>query len=258
LRQHQADATKMMRILGWAIRLMPFYRLEPHLPQPKGIDLGMGTPPPPTHSTTPTVAPGGVRPAQVPTQRLTDLRPGQELSGQVVKLAPMGAFVDIGVGRDGLVHVSKLREGFVHKAEDVVSVGDTVTVWVEQVELERSRISLTMIDPAGAVPDEVEEPPDFPKPPKPPPEPRPPALQVTSPEQAQPGAWVMGKVTRIESNRILVDIGLADPASLAFAQLEGQPTDPDAVAEQLPAGTEIEARVLRINPKGRIQLALKA
>lgn len=58
-----------------------------------------------------------------------------------------GAFVDIGVKQDGLVHLSKLSQRFVKHPKDVVAVGDIVTVWVEKVELAKGRISLTMLPP---------------------------------------------------------------------------------------------------------------
>ena len=60
-----------------------------------------------------------------------------------------GAFVDIGVKQDGLVHISKLSRRFVKQPKDVVAVGDVVTVWVEQVDEQKGRISLTMLNPTG-------------------------------------------------------------------------------------------------------------
>ena len=56
-----------------------------------------------------------------------------------------GAFVDIGVKQDGLVHISKLSKKYVKHPTDVVSVGDVVTVWVEAVDVKKGRISLTMV-----------------------------------------------------------------------------------------------------------------
>lgn len=76
---------------------------------------------------------------------LDDLKQGMELEGTVRNVVDFGAFVDIGVGQDGLVHISKLAKKFVKHPMDVVAVGDVVTVWVEDVEVERGRISLTMI-----------------------------------------------------------------------------------------------------------------
>uniref|UniRef100_UPI003F84C36B S1 RNA-binding domain-containing protein n=1 Tax=Enterococcus innesii TaxID=2839759 RepID=UPI003F84C36B len=81
---------------------------------------------------------------------MEDLKPGMELKGTVRNVIDFGAFVDIGVKQDGLVHLSKLSRSFVKHPEDVVSVGDVVTVWIEQVDVKKGRISLTMVDPGNA------------------------------------------------------------------------------------------------------------
>lgn len=76
---------------------------------------------------------------------MEDLEQGMELEGTVRNVVDFGAFVDIGVGQDGLVHISKLASRFVKHPMDVVSVGDVVTVWVDDVDVKRNRIALTMI-----------------------------------------------------------------------------------------------------------------
>ena len=76
---------------------------------------------------------------------LADLAPGMELAGTVRNVVDFGAFVDIGVKQDGLVHVSKMADRFVRHPSEVVTVGDTVTVWVTAVDQQRGRISLTMV-----------------------------------------------------------------------------------------------------------------
>lgn len=76
---------------------------------------------------------------------MEDLQPGMELQGTVRNVIDFGAFVDIGVKQDGLVHISKLSKKFVKHPTDVVSVGDVVTVWVEGVDVKKGRISLTMV-----------------------------------------------------------------------------------------------------------------
>ncbi|ROY74147.1 RNA-binding transcriptional accessory protein [Enterococcus gallinarum] len=78
---------------------------------------------------------------------MEDLKPGMELMGTVRNVIDFGAFVDIGVKQDGLVHLSKLSRNFVKHPKDVVAVGDIVTVWIEQVDTTKGRISLTMVDP---------------------------------------------------------------------------------------------------------------
>ena len=77
---------------------------------------------------------------------MEDLEPGMELRGTVRNVVDFGAFVDVGVHQDGLVHISKMARGFVKHPTDVVSVGDTVRVWVEKVDLQRKKISLTMVE----------------------------------------------------------------------------------------------------------------
>lgn len=76
---------------------------------------------------------------------MEDLKPGMELEGAVRNVVDFGAFVDVGVEQDGLVHISKMSQSFVDHPSDVVQVGDNVTVWVEDVDEKRERISLTMI-----------------------------------------------------------------------------------------------------------------
>ena len=81
---------------------------------------------------------------------MDDLTEGMELKGTVRNVTDFGAFVDIGVHRDGLVHISQLSGRRVRHPSEVVSVGDVVTVWVLSVEKDKNRISLTMRKPAGA------------------------------------------------------------------------------------------------------------
>ncbi len=83
---------------------------------------------------------------------IADLQPGMTLEGTVSNVAQFGAFVDLGVHQDGLVHVSQLSHKFVNDAREVVKTGDIVKVKVLEVDLARKRISLTMkldTKPAG-------------------------------------------------------------------------------------------------------------
>jgi protein Tex len=77
--------------------------------------------------------------------KLEDLTEGMELQGTVRNVVDFGAFVDVGVKQDGLVHISKLKQGYVKHPLDVVSVGDVVTVWVDSVDVKKGRVALTMI-----------------------------------------------------------------------------------------------------------------
>jgi uncharacterized protein len=77
---------------------------------------------------------------------LKDLKPDMVLDGTVRNVTDFGAFVDIGVHQDGLVHISRLADRFIRHPSEVVKVGDIVKVKVLEVDLKRSRISLTMRD----------------------------------------------------------------------------------------------------------------
>ena len=77
-------------------------------------------------------------------EKISDLKPGMVLEGVVSNVANFGAFVDIGVHQDGLVHISMLADSFVKDPRDVVKAGDIVKVKVLEVDIPRQRISLTM------------------------------------------------------------------------------------------------------------------
>ncbi|MDQ0511779.1 Tex family protein [Ancylobacter amanitiformis] len=81
---------------------------------------------------------------------MKDLTPGMELEGTVTNVAAFGAFVDIGVHQDGLVHVSQLADRFIKDAHEVVKVGDVVKVRVLEIDIKRKRISLSMRKDAAA------------------------------------------------------------------------------------------------------------
>ncbi len=77
---------------------------------------------------------------------MEDLKPGMELKGTVRNVTDFGAFVDIGVHRDGLIHISQFTRRVKHPSE-MVKVGDVVTVWVQEADIKKNRISLTMRKP---------------------------------------------------------------------------------------------------------------
>ncbi|MFH4918844.1 Tex family protein [Staphylococcus cohnii] len=80
---------------------------------------------------------------------IEDLSKDMKLSGTVRNVVDFGAFVDIGVKQDGLVHISKLSKKFVKNPMEVVSVGDIVDVWILDIDDKKGKVSLTMIDPYG-------------------------------------------------------------------------------------------------------------
>lgn len=99
--------------------------------------------------------------------KLEDVKPGMELTGTVLNVVPFGAFVDIGVKESGLVHISQMANRYIKSPYEVVTVGDTVTVWVMEVKAGDKKISLSMIPPGQ------ERQAHPPEPPPPRPQPRP-------------------------------------------------------------------------------------
>lgn len=83
--------------------------------------------------------------------KIEDLKVGMELQGTVRNVVDFGAFIDIGVKQDGLVHISKLSNRFVKHPLDIVSVGDVVTVWVDEVDVHKQRVALTMLQPKDQI-----------------------------------------------------------------------------------------------------------
>lgn len=78
---------------------------------------------------------------------MKDLKPGMELRGTVRNVVDFGVFVDIGVHQDGLVHISQITDRFIKHPSELLKVGDIVTVWVKEVDINKKRISLTMKNP---------------------------------------------------------------------------------------------------------------
>ena len=78
---------------------------------------------------------------------MQDLKQGMKLPGIVTNITAFGAFVDIGVHQDGLVHISQISSRFIRHPSEVLKVGDVVTVWVLSVDLQKKRIALTMKQP---------------------------------------------------------------------------------------------------------------
>ncbi|WP_242223288.1 Tex family protein [Bacillus cereus group sp. BfR-BA-01380] len=81
--------------------------------------------------------------------RLEDLKRGMELEGTVRNVVDFGAFVDIGVKQDGLVHISKISKRFVKHPLDIVSVGQIVKVWVDEIDMKKGRVALSMLPIEG-------------------------------------------------------------------------------------------------------------
>lgn len=117
------DPGKMSLILGWAVRLMRYYLVSPEHIKPLREVVKSSS-----------------------AKRLSDLKPGMVLDGVVKEIRPYGAFVDIGVGRNGLLHISEIAHGYVKEVTDIVNIGDAVKVKVIGVNPKGNRINLSMKD----------------------------------------------------------------------------------------------------------------
>lgn len=156
------------------------------------------------------------------------LKRGQSLSGTVKNIAQFGAFIDIGLPQDGLVHISELARKKVEKVEDVVNVGQEVDVWVKKVDKKRGRISLTMIKPISLRLRDIEE-----------------------------DAELEGTVTRLEPYGAFVEIGSERDGLVHISQVTHDyikhPED------ALTVGDKVQVKVLKVNRKKRqVDLSIKA
>jgi uncharacterized protein len=121
---------------------------------------------------------------------LEDLKPGMELKGEILNVVDFGAFVDVGLKDSGLIHISQMANRFIKSPYDVVNVGDVVSVWVNSVDPDRRRVSLSMIPPGQERtfdrPPEMQRPPMQPRPDRPPPPQRPPMDRPPQQRQDRP------------------------------------------------------------------------
>jgi ribosomal protein S1 len=156
-----------------------------------------------------------------------DLKVGMELRGKVKNIELYGAFVDIGTGQDALLHISQLGKANVRNVEDVVKVGDEVTVYVLKVDAGTQRIALSLVKPPSNPMD---------------------ALEV--------GQVVTGKVSRIEKFGVFVDIGAEKPGMVHVSELsDNYVKSPSDVVK---IGDEVQARIIKIDRKKRqIDLSMK-
>jgi transcriptional accessory protein Tex/SPT6 len=157
-----------------------------------------------------------------------NLQIGQRLTGKVKNLAEFGAFVDIGIAQDGLVHISELAKQKVEKVTDVVSQGQEIEVWVKKVDTKRGRISLTMIKPIAMKLKDIDE-----------------------------EAELEGTITRLESYGAFVDIGTDRDGLVHISQITyDYIKHPEDV---LSVGQKVNVKVLKVNRKKRqVDLSIKA
>lgn len=157
-----------------------------------------------------------------------DLKPKMQLTGTVKRLELYGAFIDLGHGLTGLIHVSKLGGEQVNRVSDVLKEGDEVAVWVEKVDPERQQVMLTMVPPL--------------------------AVDWTDLQTDRPYA---GKVTRLENFGAFVNIGAEREGLVHISELSHDYVKHPS--EVVKVGDEVEVKVLGFNRrKRRIDLSMKA
>lgn len=152
---------------------------------------------------------------------------GQEITGKVKQVTDFGAFVDIGAGRDGLVHISELTVGRVTNVKDIVEEGQSVTVWIKRLNRERNRISLTMISP-----------------------------ETKTIRDLQEGEIVEGVVSRMVPYGAFIDIGVGTDALLHVREMGNNYVEkPEDVVE---IDEKLEVRIITLNRRRRhIDVSIK-
>jgi small subunit ribosomal protein S1 len=157
---------------------------------------------------------------------IADLEPKMRLDGVVKETQLYGAIIDIGLERDGMVHISQLAPRRVNRVTDEVEPGDNVTVWVTQVDVEKGRIALTMVEPPDV---------DW--------------------GELKVGQVHMGVVERLESYGAFVNIGAERPGLLHVREMaQGYVRHPSEVVK---VGDEVEVKISQLDrQKRRIDLTM--
>ena len=166
-------------------------------------------------------------PEQMITQptSIQELQPKMQLNGTITRTELYGAFVDLGLERDGLIHISRLASHRVKKVTDEVNVGDSVNVWVQNVDPDRGRIALTMVEPPDVDWSDIDI-----------------------------GRVYLGKVVRIERYGAFVDIGAERPGLLHVREMGDYVRNPEEIVR---IGDAIDVKVLSLDRrKKQIDLSI--
>lgn len=163
-----------------------------------------------------------------PPPQLSDLKPKMKLSGRVTRVELFGAFVNVGLEREGLIHISRLSRERVNRVEDVVKPGQEIEVWVHHVDPVGGRLELTLIRPLAL---------DW--------------------RDLKNGLRITGKVTKIEGYGAFVDIGAERAGLVHVSEMSNDYVSrPEDVVH---VGDEVEVVVLDTDRKKKqIRLSMKA
>jgi small subunit ribosomal protein S1 len=170
----------------------------------------------------------GPRKPEVDREKLAELKPGDTISGTVRSLAPFGAFVDVGVGKDGLVHISELSEERIERPEETVQVGEHYTFKILEIDPEGNRISLSLRR----------------------------ALRTIRMQQLEPGMILEGTVSGVAPFGAFVDIGVGRDGLVHISELSGDRVN--SVEEVVKAGDKIQVKVIEVDQNSkRISLTMR-
>lgn len=159
---------------------------------------------------------------------LSDLKPKMKLTGTVKRLELYGAFIDVGLDVNALVHISKLGKERVNRVSDVLNVGDEVTVWVEKVNATAQQIMVTMVEPLAVEWTDLKE-----------------------------GQVYTGRITRLENFGAFVDIGAEREGLVHISELSHDYVKHPSEVHSV--GDEVQVQVLGFSKrKRRIDLSIKA
>ncbi|MCP5100724.1 MAG: S1 RNA-binding domain-containing protein [Chloroflexi bacterium] len=163
-----------------------------------------------------------------PPKGINDLTPKMMLTGAVTRLELYGAFIDLGLGTNALIHISQLGKEHVNRVADVLTVGDEVTVWVDKVDPQREQIMVTMIQPLAV---------DW--------------------KDLKVGQVHTGQVSRLENFGAFVNIGAEREGLVHISELSHDYVkNPSEVVR---VGDEVQTQVLGFSKrKRRIDLSIKA
>ncbi len=167
-------------------------------------------------------------PESITPQSINDLQPKMKVTGTVTRLELYGAFIDLGIGTNALIHISQLGNEHVNRVADVLTIGDEVTVWVDKVDPQRNQIMVTMIEPLAV---------DW--------------------SDLQKGNVYTGKITRLETYGAFVDIGAEREGLVHISELShGYVKHPSEITA---VGEEVQVEVLGSSKrKRRIDLSMKS
>ncbi|MCL4872086.1 MAG: S1 RNA-binding domain-containing protein [Anaerolineae bacterium] len=161
-------------------------------------------------------------------QSIGDLKRKAQLTGTVKRVELYGAFVDLGLGTDGILHISQIGQDRVNRVSDVLQVGQTVDVWVDRVNPSQGQIILTMVEPLGVEWSDLEE-----------------------------GQVYTGKVIRLENFGAFIDIGAEKEGLVHISELSHDYVKHPSEAVRV--GDEVNVKVLNFSKrKRRINLSVKA